>query len=497
MSRTSDASDRTRFQQDLEWLPEEDLFDRFPDDPDLGLLLTDGEYDVLLFEEIGPAAEEAFADHLVGSARGTSAPGHATSELLGARRPDLDALDRESPLLFLSRRGEARFFAAFQQWSWLPSLIEEDRRRRRSGLEPSPTLPPVDRTGVRRRLAALRFVLLLLVAVTLVPLVLSLLDTRGPVGYSLYDVTTSVNPLAPGSTLTVRTGDTVSTALLLPQTEAGVQQIDGIDWRLDEPLVLTYTPEPASDETFAVTFDLRDEGANLLARGRFVRADLVISDEAARLVISQPTVRDLTIERRILHEVTLERTRPATPLREATVLPCWREESRRWRAIPLEADLHQQFREVFASVTGLGENAPNDLIRAWNRAQSQSWQDRHHPAIAAGIEQNGQRLSGALGARFFTSRPPGSELVARLEAIQRDNAALAEAFRGRTGWSDIVVSPKRETVEPDGTRSTTWSVTASILQLDSALGRSTHLLRSDWTRLVEQDARAICAARGE
>jgi hypothetical protein len=344
----------------------------------------------------------------------------------------------------------------------------------------------VERPRFRRSVAVLRIALLLLVVLMVGPLLLSLLDTRGPVGYSLYDVTTSVNPLAPGSTLTVRTGDTVRTAPLLPQTEAGVQQIDGIEWRLGQSVTLTYTPEPSSDEPFTATFDLRDAGANLLARGRFVRADLVISDEAARLVISQPTVRGLTIERRILHEVTLERTRPATPVREAT---CFEIEARRWRASPLEANLHERFREVFASVTG---------VSYWSFDAStgtrRSWQDRYHPGLVEGIEENGQRLSEVLGARgFFTSRPSGSELAARIEALQRDNAALAEAFRGRTGWTWI--GTETVPVGPGTTRTTI--VRYPIGELQATLQRSTWDLGQDWIRLVEQDARAICAMRDD
>jgi len=349
---------------------------------------------------------------------------------------------------------------------------------------------PADRPRFRRSVAVLRIALLLLVVLMLGPLLLSLLDTRGPVGYSLYDVTTDVNPLAPGSTLTVRTGDAVRTALLLPQAEGAVRPIDGIEWRLGQPVTLTYTPEPSSDEPFTVTFDLRDAGANLLARGWFVRADLVISDEAARLVISQPTVRDLTIERRVLHEVTLERTRPATSVREAT---CFELESRRWRAIPLEANLHERFREAFASVTGVSYSSFNASTGA-----RRSWQDRYHPGLVEGVEENGQRLSEVLGARgFFTSRPPGSEFAARIEALQRDNAALAEAFRGRTGWSEIRLTPERVTVERDGTRITSSSYTTPIRQLDTALLLSTLSLHEDWIRLVEQDAREICAMRGD
>jgi len=458
MSRASDEADRARFQQDLEWFPEEDLFDRFPDDPDLGLLLTDGEYDVLLFEEIGPAAEEAFADHHVGSARGTSAPGHADVGRLGARRRHLDALDRESPLLFLSRRGEARFFAAFQQWSWLPSLIEEDRRRRRSGLEPSPTLPPVDRTGVRRRLAALRFALLLLVAVTLVPLVLSLLDTRGPVEYSLYDMTTTANPLEPGASLTVSTGATSQRALLLPQVDSGMQPIIGIDWRLDEPVTLTYTPEPSSDEPFTVTFDLRDGGANLLARGWAIRVDLVVSDETTQVRVSQPSVRGFTVERRTIRELSLERTRPATPAREtpARELSCFEIEARRWRAIPLEANLYRAYEETFFAVTSR------------NYWEAGTVSTSHRRDIIDGIEENGRRLARVLGARnFYTTRPPNSELLSRIEALQRANDEFAQSLR-REWW------PR-----------------------SNAFGRASVDLSNDWIMLVEQDARAICAARGE
>ena len=69
--------------EDSIWLPSDDAFAQYDTNADLGLLFTDGEYDVLVFENIGAPAVDAFDALRLGHA----APGIPTTRGMSSFEP--------------------------------------------------------------------------------------------------------------------------------------------------------------------------------------------------------------------------------------------------------------------------------------------------------------------------------------------------------------------------------------------------------------------------
>jgi hypothetical protein len=146
-----------RFVEDLAWLPSDVDFSRYSDGTDLGTMLTDETYDVLVFTLIGPAAIDIF-DEIgfrfapLGTLTATPDSTFAAAGLAAGY------LDPSHPLLVLSRRGGPGPFAAVQTWELIESLIDQDEPYRERGAPPVPNImklaPPKaqhEREQARRR----------------------------------------------------------------------------------------------------------------------------------------------------------------------------------------------------------------------------------------------------------------------------------------------------------------------------------------------------------
>ena len=362
----SDGSGRPAWLvEDSSWLPDESAFARYDANADLGLLFTDGEHDVLVFEDIGTPAVDAF-DAL---RLGLDAPGMPNASQRGGLEPltcgatDPERLDGGLPLLILARRESGVPFAAVQRWEQVERLVEQDRPRRARGESPLPSLEsdPGDVPGRRRLGWFVRSVLVIAAIVVGGIAGLLAVDSDGPVGYSVRDATTSVNPFPSGAQLRVSSGDQDQSLVVLRRPSRNVTTFRQVRWTLDEPLTITYWPGNADDEGHTVSIDLRDQGATALNQGWYVVIDLEVFDGFTVLTITQPTQQLVNLERTTAHQVVLERQIPGSsvtasgttpqptpraPVDDAGYDACIQDEIARYLPLLDDLDLVGQYKEV-------------------------------------------------------------------------------------------------------------------------------------------------------
>jgi hypothetical protein len=142
--RLTPGSPPERFSEDLAWLPDDHAFSHYPDGTDLGTMLTDESYDVLMFARSGPAATDAFDAIRLRCGPGGTRDATWSHVPVAAGVDHVERLDAAYPLLVLSRRGEPRPFAAVQTWDLIERLIAQDEPRRERGAHPAPDLRKLD-----------------------------------------------------------------------------------------------------------------------------------------------------------------------------------------------------------------------------------------------------------------------------------------------------------------------------------------------------------------
>lgn len=417
---TVDRGRPAEFAEDDTWLPAEGDFARYPADADLGLLYTDGQYDVVVFEDIGPPAQETF--ERMRHAKAADHPYQFDPVARGGTEPD--RLDDTLPLLVLSRRGDVGPFAAVQRWEQISELIEQDRPRRARGQRPPPDLQALSRPARRPALGWIVRSFLTLAALAVGALaVLIVVDADGPVGLSVTDATTSANPFLSGSRLHVMSGGEEQWLPIPSQGTRELNTLAGVRWALDEPLVITYLPSGPTDESHTVILRLRDQGATVLNRGSYVRIALDISDTVTLLTITQPTQRLLTSESTIAYQVSLARGRTqgdsdrarggvdmpdSTP---GTVPPvvdpaCVAREVSRYAVLTVEFDLLAQYDAAARRFHDAGDSVSEALALAEEmRVQASDLEDL--------LAESG----------FLASRPANSPLLGRFDqmlALQRE-----------------------------------------------------------------------------
>jgi hypothetical protein len=403
--------------EDPAWLPDDDMFSRYATGSDLGLLFTDGEYDVVVFETIGPPAVETF-DALRLGLGPTGSPVRSAREFLASGATDTERLDDDRPLLVLARRGSDQPFAAIQDWELLEQLVKQDRPRRERGEPPEPRI--VDKVEVRSR-GALGWMVrgtLVLAAMTVGGLLgLLAVDAEGPIGHRVRDGSTAANPLPTGARLIVVSGAQEQALPILRARSADVTPLSQVRWSLDTPLTITYWPGSLTDERHSVTLDLRDAGATALNRGWYVVVDLDVSDDSAVLRITQPTQRRLNLERTTVYEVTLAR-RTA----DGSVNSSPREGTDHTECVQDETDRYLPLQETL------------DLVARYEAAEREyladgSISDSEASNLARRMRQHASDLEEALfGSGLLASRPSESQLPALFERMLLLQQELSAAW---------------------------------------------------------------------
>lgn len=416
--------------EDSAWLPSDDAFARYDANADLGLLYTDGEYDVLAFEDIGVPAVDAF-DAL---RLGLDAPGiprtreMASSELLTHGATVSERLDVGFPLLILARREDGVPFAAVQRWPAIEQLIEQDRPRRARGESPAPALGgQPDSVQRRRRLGwVLRSVLVVAAIVVGGLLGLLVVDSDGPVGFFTRDLTTAANAFPSDARLTVTSGEQQQSLKLLRRTSENITTFRQVRWTLNEPLTIAYWPGNAEDESHSVTIDLRDNGATALNQGSYVEIDLDISDDAAVLTIVQPTQQFFRLERTSVYQVILDRrtrtsspalppapSAPSPPRQDVTFEQCVRSEVDRFSDLREELDLYAMYSSVESELLA------DDNAISMNEGE----------VLVARMRQHARDVEARLeSSELLSSRPPESPLPALFDEMFALQAEMTAAW---------------------------------------------------------------------
>jgi len=404
--------------EDPAWLPDDDMITRYETGSDLGLLFTDGEYDVVVFESIGPPAVDTFGAVRLGLGSPGS-PVRSTSELLASGATDTERLDDDRPLLVLTRRGSDQPFAAVQDWALLERLVAQDRPRRERGEPPDPR--PFDDDGSRNRSVVGWIVrgTLVLAAIAFGGLLgLLAVDAEGPIGHRAHDGSTAANPLPTGARLIVVSGTQEQALPILRARSANVMPLNQVRWSLDTPLTITYWPGRLTDERHSVTLDLRDGGATVLNRGWYVVVEPEIDDDSALLRITQPTQRLLTLERTTVYEVTLERRAP-----DGSVMPSPRADTDHTECVQDETDRYLPLQEAL------------NLVARYKAAEREyladgSISNLEASSLAGRMRQHVSDLAEALGGSgLLASRPsesPLPELLERMLLLQQELSAAWE-----------------------------------------------------------------------
>lgn len=415
-----------QFVEDPGWIPDAALFDRYAPDADLGLLFTDGEYDVVVYETVGPPAVDAF-DAL---RLGTDGPAGAT---------DPEALDPTRPLLVLSRRAQARPFAALQRWELVEELIAQDRPRLLRNEPPAPSLRS-DGAGPRRRALgwAIRSVLVLALGGLAVVVAMLAIDADGPIAYRMVDDSTAANPFADGAQLAVVAASGGAVVDLPSGSASPFRDLASLRWSLNTPLTITYTPGTTRDEQHTVTLDLRERGATGFTDGRAVRITVRADDDTLTLSVLQPTQRWLTLERVLAYEVSLQRTRapqpaqapdppPAAPRPRPPASPgggfnqCVRDAVDEYLPLLEDFDLVSQYRELEADYLADGSVSLDE-----------------GRALAGEMRRQADDLRALLFySGILRDRPPSSSLPGLFELQFQRQERLAAAWEASGGDGSI------------------------------------------------------------
>lgn len=409
-----------RFVEDAEWLPSDDAFAVYPPETDLGLLFTDGTYDVLMFEALGPAALDALEG------------------VDGFRAPDVQRRDLDAPLLVLSRRGEDVNFSAVRTWPEVERLTARDGRRR-SPLGWAVVLALALAAMALGGAAGLRFV-----------------DADGPVTYSVVNESTAANPFPVDARLAFDSGGVDHDLIIATRRISGPAPVLNVRWRLGAPLTVVYVPGGRLDEGHRVTLDIRAEGTTALDRGEPVNVGLVVTDDTVVLTVEQPRTTWRGSGRIVVHRAVLVRARPAADAGAPSLLNpvdsgCIREEIDRFLLIRDAFDMGAAVRRIEDELTDRGRASfpPNDLIARRIR-DLRSETDQF-------IESSG------LGP----TRPPGSLLATNLELHLRSVDRLADA------WASA----------PDGSPEQALRISVLLEQVSSSsasfVGRFEGLLEQD------------------
>ena len=169
--------------------------------------------------------------------------------------------------------------------------------------EPTLSGPPAPRRFIWLARLAIAVIFALLMSLFVVERV----DASGPLGYSLANETTNVNPLANRPRLRLTSGE-VTREFPIAQTAGRLSQVGGISWSLDEPLIVEFIPAFEAEESHRVVVDLRRDGASALNAGWFVRVDVVATNGSFEIEISQPVASGLFRSRQVSHRISLPRS---------------------------------------------------------------------------------------------------------------------------------------------------------------------------------------------
>ncbi len=134
------------------------------------------------------------------------------------------------------------------------------------------------------------------------------LEATGPVGYSLADETTRVNPLVNAPEIQVSRGDQTGQLRMSPRAAGALTRFRDVEWSLNEPLRIELIPAYPGEAGHVVELDLREGGANALNQGWHVRVDVVVTDQTFEVEVSQPTTSGIFRSRQPVHRVTLPRS---------------------------------------------------------------------------------------------------------------------------------------------------------------------------------------------
>ena len=224
----------------------------------------------------------------------------------------------------------------------------------------SKTEPP--RGGAARRLARLAKLAIVVTVAALASLfVIYLLDTQGPMGYTFEQRASGVATLAQAPQLSVGSGSERTTITPFTTPGPGLSRIPDARWTLNEPLVLEWTSGAQGEVPQTFLIDLRDGGANVFARDRFVRVEITINDTDTHLRVWQPTLRWLIIlDRTLVLDRTLDRPTVITSPTQQAPSPfiysdstCARmvleEESERFEGLTEALDLSARFNRSTAT----------------------------------------------------------------------------------------------------------------------------------------------------
>lgn len=164
------------------------------------------------------------------------------------------------------------------------------------------------RGGMARRLAWLpKLAIVVTLGVLTSLFVIDLLDADGPIGYSLQNDSTSINPLVNEPQLRVTTGQQTKDARVA-QTRGGLARIVGATWSLDETVTIEFVPAFPSEDGHTFVIDLRKDGANALSQNWFLRVDIVATNSTFEIEVSQPVSSGFVRRREVTQRVTLPRS---------------------------------------------------------------------------------------------------------------------------------------------------------------------------------------------
>lgn len=220
------------------------------------------------------------------------------------------------------RRGRFARYWDGERWTAHEIPIETGSDAPVRGTEPTEHTPGADgdsadasasevdasRGDVARRLAWLpKLAIVVTLGVVASLFVIDLLDADGPIGYSLQNDSTAINPLVNSPQLRVTTGQQTQD-VRMAQTRGGLARIVGATWSLDEPVTIEFIPAFPNEEGHTFVVDLRKDGASALNQNWFLRVDIVATNSTFEIEISQPVSSGFVRRREVTHRVTLPRS---------------------------------------------------------------------------------------------------------------------------------------------------------------------------------------------
>lgn len=153
-----------------------------------------------------------------------------------------------------------------------------------------------------------RLVILVAVALMGFAFALSTVDAAGPVLYRVVDETER-NPLGSSIALRVSGTNELTNPVLIGRGDRALTRIASGRWSLNEPMRLIVESPYPGDGTLETELDLRVAGASFLNDGWNVVVELVVTDTAIEIRVSQPRTRGLLLDRTSAFSTMVRRAR--------------------------------------------------------------------------------------------------------------------------------------------------------------------------------------------